>query len=60
MGFYMRNDVFDTIFIEHGIIQDHLLYKLLTKVEGIILSCNSGKVYPSEVKILQTTDVSFW
>lgn len=56
----MRNDVFDTIFIEHGIIQDHLLYKLLTKVEGIILSCNSGKVYPSEVKILQTTDVSFW
>lgn len=33
---YMRGDAFDTIFIEHGIIQDHLFYKSLIKVEGII------------------------
>lgn len=44
MYLYMRNDVFDTIFIGHGIIESHLFYKLLIKVKGIILSFNSGKI----------------
>ena len=37
MDLYMRNDVFDTIFIGHRIIEGHLFYKLLIKVKGIIL-----------------------
>lgn len=41
---YMRNDVFDTIFIGRGIIEGHLFYKLLIKVKGIILSFNSDKI----------------
>lgn len=51
----MRNDVFDAIFIGHGIIEGHLFYKLSVKVKGIILSFNSGKMLYLQESITQTT-----
>lgn len=56
---YMRDDVFDTVFIEYEICKT-IYFMNSWYYSGIIRNCNCGKEFVLGARIIQATCVSIW